>query len=182
SISRPPRFQWPISGTAWSRFWSYKIPLKARTVWYRILHNRIPHRGILHFIFPDKTPTNLCSRCSIHPDSIFHFFFGCPSILPAWSHFLPLLTPLPIFNLNSFLSELCHSLQNLPRRFPQRWLSDVQLQSLSFIQIVMCLIQAIWTHHWTNIFHDVPFNHNIIIATANKLKQFDSEQTLYLQP
>ncbi|GAA5796195.1 hypothetical protein HPULCUR_001564 [Helicostylum pulchrum] len=33
----------------------------------------------------------------------------------------------------------------------------------------MCIIQSIWTHHWTNIFHDVPFHHNTIIAIATKL-------------
>lgn len=133
SESHRPRLKWPISGISWSRFWSYKIPLKARTIWYRIIHNRIPYRGILYFIFPDKTPTDICSRRSLQSDSIFHFFFGCLTIKPVWNHFLPLLTPLPIFKLDNFLSETCHALQTLPRSFPPRWLSEEQFQSLSQI-------------------------------------------------
>lgn len=108
--------------------------------------------------------------------SIFHFFFGCPSTLQVWSHFLPLLIPLPIFNLSTFLSKLCHSLQTLPKNFPQHWPSDILFQSLSLIKIVLYIIQTIWTHHWTNIFYDVPLHRNTIIPTAtNILNQLDSE-------
>ncbi|KAI9330553.1 hypothetical protein BD770DRAFT_333796 [Pilaira anomala] len=178
--SPPPKFTPTISGISWSRFWSASIPLTCRTLWYRLIHNRIPHRGLLHYIFPDKFLTDLCPRCSCSADSLSHFFFTCPSIQTVWSHFFTYLSSSPPDTLPTFLITLFHDLRSLSILHSSRPDNTTTFTSLSFSQVTICILQAIRSAHWAFIFHDTPLLGDNIISTATRLlDKLDSELNLY---
>ncbi|KAG2234440.1 hypothetical protein INT48_007188 [Thamnidium elegans] len=146
--SLPSKLLCRISASSWSRSWSYPIPLKARTTWYRLLHNRIPHRSLYTTLFLIVTP--------------------------------------PLFARAALILEIIYfdalSLRTLPKNFPPRTEPINTFHSLSSMQIILCIIQAIWTHHWTFIFHDTPFlPDTIILAVTRILQKLDAEQTLHLE-
>ncbi|KAI8090527.1 hypothetical protein BDF21DRAFT_459962 [Thamnidium elegans] len=75
-----------------------------------------------------------------------------------------------------------YRLRTLPKNFPPRTEPINTFHSLSSMQIILCIIQAIWTHHWTFIFHDTPFLPDTIILAATRiLQKLDAEQTLHLE-
>ncbi|RCH78236.1 hypothetical protein CU098_006547, partial [Rhizopus stolonifer] len=74
----------------WKRFWSLKIPLPARNVLYRMLHNKVNNRFHLHRLMPHTVPNNFCIHCPSNLitsiDTLDHFYFLCPTKYAVWSH------------------------------------------------------------------------------------------------
>ncbi|KAI9274039.1 hypothetical protein EDC94DRAFT_117898 [Helicostylum pulchrum] len=86
-ISPPSQSPLIINSRKWLEFWHLKIPLPARTIWYRAIHNKILTKSILHRFFPDKTESPNCLLClstSISEETVDHFLFACPSKNPIW--------------------------------------------------------------------------------------------------
>ncbi|KAG1457502.1 hypothetical protein G6F56_006593 [Rhizopus delemar] len=73
-----------VKSLPWSWFWRLSIPLRSRTIWYKIIHRVIPHTSLLHKFIPQNFPSPLCPLCSLEPDSITHFFYTCQKIQPVW--------------------------------------------------------------------------------------------------
>ncbi|KAI9349965.1 hypothetical protein BD770DRAFT_394783 [Pilaira anomala] len=160
SFLTPPsqmNFLYPLSPTKWTRFWRYSIHVKARTIWFRLLHNRIPHSSLLHHRFPARFTSSLCLRCQTEPDSLYHFFFSCPLLSFVWSQvgdsFISNTTSQ---TLSSFLTLALKALQTVPN-FPSRDPTITVVPHLSSVQIITCTIQAIWSSHWAFIFNDAQF-------------------------
>ncbi|KAG2196992.1 hypothetical protein INT47_006939 [Mucor saturninus] len=63
-----PNFLYPLSSTKWNCFWRLAIHLRARTIWFGLIHNRIPHSSLLHHQFPSRFTSPLCTRCQSEPD------------------------------------------------------------------------------------------------------------------
>ncbi|OBZ81199.1 hypothetical protein A0J61_10752, partial [Choanephora cucurbitarum] len=137
----------PLRPPQWSTFWSLPLPLQARTIWYRLLHNRISCRSILHSRIPSEFPSPLCHICSTGEDTIDHFFFLCPPKLAVWLHILtsyinPLIRFVP--------SDVPHILRSIFRFQHTTSLRDpsLPLSDLSQEQVFACTLQGIWQIHW----------------------------------
>ncbi|KAF1797749.1 hypothetical protein V8B55DRAFT_1345902 [Mucor lusitanicus] len=75
----------PLSSSQWRLFWQLPILLQSRTVWYRLLHRKIPSKSILHHLIPNNHPSPQCPLCSSQGiEDIQHFFFTCPLKLAVW--------------------------------------------------------------------------------------------------
>ncbi|KAI9245644.1 hypothetical protein BY458DRAFT_528649 [Sporodiniella umbellata] len=140
----------------WSLFCSQKIPLKARTIWYKILHRSIPHTGLLHKFLPTKFQSDLYPLCEKEKDSLIHFLYTCPKIVPVWqqtahTHFDD--------NWSPYLHLAVTHLTAFPPRHPKTT-SVIQLFSA---QIIACTLQAIWSARWHHIFHQIPFTTSTLI-------------------
>jgi len=149
----------PLSSDLWLHFWKQRIPLPARTIWYRILHRKIPTRSFLHNINPAQFPSPHCPRCLAHDttavESLSHFFFTCPCLLSVWitifsSYVSPLIT---IPQLEVFLNQLLL----------------FQGSNTSLTPLFACGLQAIWSSHWRLIFDDKPFLPQAVGNTALKI-------------
>ena len=57
---------------AWQSFWNSPIPHEARTPWWRLLIDKLPHRARLHRWQPDKFPTSECQICQDSVEDDFH--------------------------------------------------------------------------------------------------------------
>ncbi len=133
----------PLSASNWRRFWSFSIPLHARTVWFRAIHNKIPTRQLLHVIMPSIVDSSLCSIClfSNTEDTVSHFLFSCPSKLAVWRSVFNLY----IANVSHLPSaefvELMQSVLLFSRPCPR--LNATQLPDLNTQQIFACSLLCI---------------------------------------
>ncbi|KAG1533924.1 hypothetical protein G6F51_012371 [Rhizopus arrhizus] len=146
-----------IASSQWSSFWQLSIPLRARTVWFKIIHRCIPHTSILHRFMPQKFPSALCPLCLTQPDSLLHFFYTCSKIQPVWIQIASLFIEQGWQHvIQFFLSDISSAVAHLSD-FPLRDPSIALVPTLSTSQIVACTLQVIWSSRWVFIFQDVPF-------------------------
>jgi len=159
----------PLSASAWRRFWSYSIPLHARTVWFRGIHNKIPCRQLLHTIMPSVVDSSICSICSSSTaeDTVSHFLFSCPLKLAVWrsvfNMYIADVSRLPsaefVVLMQSILLFSC----------PYLRVRTTLLPELSTHQIFACCLLCIWRSHWNFVFHSRPFQPGVIISSVSKL-------------
>ncbi|KAI9362618.1 hypothetical protein BD770DRAFT_440574 [Pilaira anomala] len=103
----------------WCSFWQLKIPLHARTIWYRTLHNKLPTKSILHRFIPDTHPSPSCPLCSSSvptDETTDHFLFLCPLKASIWTeiyhnYISPIGIPQTISSFWPQLSRLDSELQ-----------------------------------------------------------------------
>ena len=151
------------------RFWSYSIPLHARTVWFRGIHNKIPCRQLLHTIMPSVVDSSICSICSSSTaeDTVSHFLFSCPLKLAVWrsvfNMYIADVSRLPsaefVVLMQSILLFSC----------PYLRVRTTLLPELSTHQIFACCLLCIWRSHWNFVFHSRPFQPGVIISSVSKL-------------
>ncbi|KAI8376714.1 hypothetical protein EDC96DRAFT_436035, partial [Choanephora cucurbitarum] len=159
----------------WKTFWSLAIPLQARTVWYRLLHRKIPCRSFLHQLIPSSFPSPLCPICSASDDTIDHFFFLCPAKASIW---LTILTTY-IHPLIRFVpSDVPRLLHCIYRFLPVTRIRDpsLPLSSLSQEQIFACTLLGIWQMNWRSIFDNKPFSPTATLNTINRHLHFLDNQ------
>jgi hypothetical protein len=165
----------PLSPSQWRLFWKLPILLQSRTVWYRLIHRKIPSKSILHYFIPTTHPSPSCALCSTqNPEDIQHFFFTCPLKLAVWrflantylSH-----TPMTDDALPPFL----HGIQTLSITEPTRSAS-LPFPELTVYQVFATSLLCIWQAHWRSIFDHVPFvTANVNISIARSLSRLESE-------
>ena len=159
----------PLSASAWRKFWLYSIPLHARTVWFRAIHNKIPSRQLLHNIMPSVVDSSICSICSSSTaeDTVSHFLFSCPSKLAVWRSVFNVY----IANVSHLPSAefvvLMQSVLLFTRPYPR--LHTTRLPELSTYQIFACCLLCIWRSHWNFVFNSRPFQPGVIISSVSKL-------------
>lgn len=173
-INTPPNIS-PLSDKQWRQFWSFKIPLQARTIWYRYIHKKIPTKEILHHLIPNTHPSPHCTICT-HPtpETLQHFLFECPSKLSVWRFILhKYLNTIFSYDsdlillLNKFLTIEIDVVPGLPSQ---------PCSTLSNYQIFSCTLNTIWQNHWRNIFDFTPFiTSNVITSTTRALTRLDAE-------
>ncbi|KAK4516494.1 60S acidic ribosomal protein P2 [Mucor velutinosus] len=162
-------FSSPLGVAKWKQFWALQIPLNARNTWFRILHEKVTTRQLLHQRMRDQFPP-YCLHCqsssSTTPPAIEdteHFLFSCPLKLEVWRHSLSLyISPrfahfayeeyLAILHLRLTLDRSSHEL------FPD----------LSVFQVFACIQQAIWSAHYCQVFQHSPFIPSIIIHSIHR--------------
>ncbi|OAD80080.1 CCHC-type zinc finger transcription factor [Phycomyces blakesleeanus NRRL 1555(-)] len=149
-------FDPPCGSCHWRKFWSFPLPLVARNIWFRGLHDKISCRACLHFLLPLAFPSPTCSICSLSSDSQDHFFFTCPLKNAVWidmwlEFFGTISIPTALHNAFHFFS------------FPSSLNSSIPPST-----VFGCTLLAIWRHHWTFIFDDSPFVPSAVVGTACK--------------
>jgi hypothetical protein len=77
-------------------FWQSAIPHNARIPWWRLLHDKIPHRIRLHHRQPDKVVSAECGICQNVLEDDFHLFVGCRL---KWCVWQKALQELSLFNI-----------------------------------------------------------------------------------
>lgn len=77
----PPTLKYPIPKKNWISFWKFAIPLKARTIWYKLIHSKIPHKSLLFHFFPEKAVLSSISSVS----NCSRFYFPLLFLLPLSS-------------------------------------------------------------------------------------------------
>lgn len=75
---------WRLPSKSWTLFWTLPIPLKAFTVWWRLLHGFLPTKSRLHSLSPSTFLSPLCPHCQTTEEDDFHFFVGCPQKEAIW--------------------------------------------------------------------------------------------------
>lgn len=184
--SANPTFRPTLSSKKWLKLWKLEIPLPSRTIWYRLLHHKIPTRTILHRLFPSSFPNSFCPLCLQTSTSTIedqtHFLFTCPSKLAIWNlvfkdflfgDLLP--TTLDTASILYLFSTFNHPTYNRPPHLP--------FPHLDLYQIFACTLQGIWSAHWQFIFHDTPFLPSTIYNRIRQLLTIlDSEIQLQQRP
>ncbi|CEI94522.1 hypothetical protein RMCBS344292_08731 [Rhizopus microsporus] len=61
----------------WTRFWDISLPHSGHNVWFRLLHDKLPHRSLLHRLIPSAWPES-CPLCYHPSEPMDHFLFLCP--------------------------------------------------------------------------------------------------------
>lgn len=148
SLSVAPAYLTSIPSSAWSFFWSLSLTMIQRNVFYRFLNNCIPHRSLLHRIFPTVHLSPLCAVCSSVEDSVDHFLFRCPSKAAVWQGIIfeflwPTVT----------IDDIRHAILTFDFyniRYSQQPLAP------SYI-IVIITLANIWKAHFRFIFNQQPF-------------------------
>ncbi|CAO3622196.1 unnamed protein product [Mucor hiemalis] len=74
-----------VSKSAWKKFWGTKLNSTNRNVVYRFIHKKIPHRHLMHRIFPEKTTSSLCQLCNNHDEDANHMLFLCHFKRNIWN-------------------------------------------------------------------------------------------------
>lgn len=147
----PPSFLTSIPSALWNLFWRSSVNPIARTVWFRLVHQRIPCLTILNRLIPSKYPSALCKHCSSAPDCPMHFFFLCPLKTPIWQSVLSRFRPSFYSHIDQLAKAVC-SLQVL---------TDLATQDgypISIGSIIGCILQGIWVAHWAHVFSNAPFS------------------------
>ncbi|KAI8047090.1 hypothetical protein BDF21DRAFT_485491, partial [Thamnidium elegans] len=158
-----------------------EIPLPARTIWYRAIHNKIPTKSILHRLFPDKAASHNCLLClsnAMSEETADHSLFICPPKKPIrfnifTSYIFSTGTP---SSISAFIPTILSL--SLPTHF-ERDSTITPLPELNTYQIFACTLLHIWRAHWRFAFDSAPFiSANIIIAITKTLNQLNSEMQL----
>ncbi|CEP08875.1 hypothetical protein [Parasitella parasitica] len=160
----PPPFS-PDVSVNWFDFWLLPITHSCRNIWYRFLHQKIPHKSLLHRFVPDFFPTPSCAICSHPTDTLDHFLFSCPIKLSVWQtiqhRHLPFLsTPWASFDLHLLLTTV-----RFPTEFPR-----------SALLVIAATLESIWISHWSFIFSDTPFTLDSVLSIAeSKILKYQQE-------
>ncbi|KAI8364276.1 hypothetical protein EDC96DRAFT_594045 [Choanephora cucurbitarum] len=156
-----------LSPPNWSIFWSLTIPLQARTVWYRLLHKKIPCRSLVHQLIPSSFPSPLCHVCSTSEETIDHFLFLCPAKASVW---MTILTTYIHPFIRFVPSDIPRLLLCIYRFLPVTRIREpsLPLSSLSQEQIFVCTLLGIWQTHWHSVFQDTPFSTTTALNTVTR--------------
>jgi hypothetical protein len=66
-----------IAASRWKAFWKADIPLKARSLWYRLLHGRL-HCQVSTSRFSSLNGARRCVWCINIDEDLQHLFIQCP--------------------------------------------------------------------------------------------------------
>ncbi|KAI8360749.1 hypothetical protein EDC96DRAFT_445189, partial [Choanephora cucurbitarum] len=143
----------------WQSFWKFPLPYASRNVWYRLLHNKVPCRSVLHRLIPSFFPSATCLLCGIEEDTLEHFLWLCPIKLTVWSFIWSLY-----FDASSSTEALSYAITSL--KFPALTSHYANTNSSS---IFGSTLLSIWRAHWAFVFSDIPFNSHPIVAFASRL-------------
>ncbi|SAL96775.1 hypothetical protein [Absidia glauca] len=146
-----PPYRFPLSMI--KSFWSAPMDPRSRTVWYKILSNKLPLQHLLAKMHPKDPRCVLCQA----PEDAAHFIYLCPKKLLVWESVLATHLPMLFLQLQNYLDFLLH-LRHPPGHFPLR-------RTLTLFSVI---INNIWRSHWNFKINDVPFTPHTIIQIINR--------------
>jgi len=141
---RPPSTIGPnlslfVTNGAWTAFWNADIPHQARTAWWRLLHDKIPHRLRLHRRQPDVHKSPKCYFCKREDEDDFHLFVGCQSKWPIWSQALQELAPSARLDSPTMVWQILLLMEY----------KDIRKTSgTSILSSFGLILVSIWQFHW----------------------------------
>ncbi|EPB84004.1 hypothetical protein HMPREF1544_09275 [Mucor circinelloides 1006PhL] len=152
----------------WRLLWSTRIPLSARTVWFRSIHHKLPTKAILHHCIPRDHPSPNCTLCSPSTaEDQHHFLFSCPLKFSVWKEmYYSFISTAPITD-TILLQHLIDLLQCKSPSMDRD--ESLPFADLSLHQLFACTLLAIWQAHWRWIFDTTPF---LLIPVRHCLTRF----------
>ncbi|SAM09235.1 hypothetical protein [Absidia glauca] len=152
-----PPYKYPLRVI--KSFWSAPMSPYARTIWYKILTQRVPLQPLLALLHP-QDPT--CVHCHGEED-LAHFVYLCPKKRPIWEAVISRHLPLH-FIRPSILLDFVLYLRSPPSYLPLA----------KALTLFSAIIHKLWSAHWNLKIHAVPFHEFTIIKSINKqLSSFD---------
>ncbi|KAK4521564.1 uncharacterized protein ATC70_007325 [Mucor velutinosus] len=148
-----------LSPALWRLFWSLEMPAKAFTPWWRLLHDRVPHRSWCHKIMPTKVLSPACALCGFATEDLYHFVVGCHVKSFFWQDVVSLLS----------LQELLPSASSI-------WLalttfcsgSDLLVIDEDVLIALGAAYSTLWKYHWRCVIDEEPW---IASAAINMVRQ-----------
>jgi hypothetical protein len=146
----------PLPEKFLKRFWSTPMLQQARTLWYRVLSQKIPHTKYLHQI--GKVDSPVCQLCQEQEDSFTHFLVFCPRKKEIWNRMLN--QQFPTYEIRA--EDITSMLTNLQSPFHDR-----STLYTPFMVSVSTTLWYIWIYYWKSMIDNVPFQSEIIISKIN---------------
>lgn len=141
-----------IASTSLSWFWSTSMLLQARSLWYQVLCQKIPHTAFLYRI--QAIASSISRLCREKEDTMPHFLVYCPQKKITWTMVLNYLSP--TFNFASDdIFQMMHSLQS-----PFHYRSVLHTP---FIVTLATIMRNTLVFYCQYIIHNVSFQINIVI-------------------
>ncbi|EIE88977.1 hypothetical protein RO3G_13688 [Rhizopus delemar RA 99-880] len=72
-----------LTPSQWSYFWKFPLSHHCRSVWFRLIHEKLPYPSLLHRIMSAAFPDACCPICSANEDTLQHFLYQC-LVKPAY--------------------------------------------------------------------------------------------------
>lgn len=137
-------------------FWEAPMLLQSRSLWYRVISQKLPTAVYLHKIQIVNSP--ICRLCKDTRDSFEHFVIYCPIKREIWKailqHYLP-DTPILYSELYSALVKLTS-----PAKISR-------LKKSFFFTVISTTQWHIWTQYWRFIMDQKPFIPNSVIKVIH---------------
>jgi hypothetical protein len=137
-----------INSSQWLSFWSLSLVAIQRNVVYRLLSSPIPHRSLLHRIFPEKYPSSLCQICSSVPESAHHLLFYCHPKTIIWKEVI-FYYLWPTVEVVDILSAI-YSLDFFNVRYSQK-------SGISADMVILITLANIWKAHFRKLIEGTTF-------------------------
>lgn len=153
--------KFPIPTSRIKLFWSAKMLLPARNLWYRVLSHKIP-TGIACKMMKIRED-DLCILCNSTQDNFEHFVAACPVKFAIWQHVMQ-----HYYSTEEITTELI--LATLQRLERPSFISKESL--LDYVSIISTIQYAIWLHYWNFSIDNAPFNPTTIKKSI--LSQIDT--------
>ena len=142
-----------------------------RTLWYRLLHHKVPNRALLNTLIPSYFPSSLCLLCTAQEDTLLHFLYDCECKFRVWDNVWRLYFGGSIAT-STVISDALFRL-----KFPE---DTAQLLTVHPSIIIAHTLLAIWRAHWSFIFDAKPFSVSSIIRSIAKLMQSSEAELLII--
>jgi hypothetical protein len=145
----------PVSSlTKQQRLFFCSLPMlpEARSLWFRMLHNKVYHQSLIAPFSVDISAS--CSHFSLVSEDMAHFPIKYPNKWPVWELILSRQTPYLSFNPDDIQAVL-FSLKQY----------DYVYNPLLFV-LCSSILLCIWRAHWCFVFGQIPINIDLILDQA----------------
>ena len=144
-----------VSTDCWKSFWSTPMLPECRSLWFRVLYNKIHCQKSIALFRPEVNAA--CSFCSAPSESTEHLLVRCPAKLLIWK--LVLRTHFPYLEFQS--AHLVSILWSF-------WTPDF-VPSTPFRLLCAATLRAIWVSHWAFIRQGTPFSEKTVLSKIKRL-------------
>jgi len=151
----------------WTCFWKADIPHRARTVWWRLLINKLPSRKRLHTIMPGEFETS-CLICGDEVETDRHMLFTCPKKIQVWRT-----------TLSKHVGDMDFSWEFIELLLYDNHEQILPINNISAIALLATILFQIWKYHFNQIRDDEPFDPAQVSAAIDIQVQLIVSQNNY---
>jgi len=130
----------------WKFFWSADIPHRTRTVWWRLLINKLPSRKRLHSLMSEEFEAS-CPICGADEETDRHMLFTCPQKLQVWRSALA-----------KHVGDMDFSWEFIELLLFGEHDQILPTSNISAISLLATILFQIWKYHFNQIREDEPFD------------------------
>ncbi|CEP09960.1 hypothetical protein, partial, partial [Parasitella parasitica] len=163
--SQPPidhgRFYNPRIGVAnWKSFLRTPTAPPARTLWYRLLQQKLSNKSSLAMI-PGIVDSDRCVFCN-QVETAEHLLISCPHKQDIWRPMLHMyLCNSECFSLHRVYTDLCHLTLS-------GYLFRPSINTISIVDFFSVVLYQIWRAHWRHHFDGVPLIPQHVFPSIHK--------------